>query len=67
MEKGGVLFVDNLLWHGYAAVSDVPEKFSSGAEHIRKFNRIFMERIELQSTIITVGDGIGLAIKTGIL
>ncbi|HVO76002.1 MAG TPA: O-methyltransferase, partial [Ignavibacteriaceae bacterium] len=27
LKKGGVIFVDNLLWHGYAAVKKVPANY----------------------------------------
>jgi predicted O-methyltransferase YrrM len=63
LNKGGILFVDNLLWHGWTAASDVPEKFKRGSEKIRAFNKAFLEHPGLKSAIYPVGDGIGIGIK----
>jgi predicted O-methyltransferase YrrM len=63
LRKGGVIVVDNLLWHGYAAVKKVPPKYKQSTEHIRKFNKMFREQASLQSSILPIGDGIGLGIK----
>lgn len=63
LKKRGVIFVDNLLWHGYAASKDVPQNYKSSTEHIRKFNSLFMSQTALQTTILPIGDGIGLGIK----
>lgn len=64
LKKKGILFVDNLLWHGYAAAKRVPKKFKNSTKMIRDFNKVFMSQQNLQSTILTIGDGIGLAVKT---
>jgi predicted O-methyltransferase YrrM len=64
LKKSGVIFVDNLLWHGYAALDEIPDDAYIGStDHIRKFNAMFMNHPDLKTTIITVGDGIGLGIK----
>jgi len=63
LKKGGVIFVDNLLWHGFAAASVVPEKFKASTKYIRDFNKLFTENKKLQTTILPVGDGVGLGIK----
>lgn len=63
LKRGGVLFVDNLLWHGYAASSKVPTNYRNSTKAIREFNKLFMSQDALQTTIITVGDGIGLGVK----
>lgn len=63
LNKNGVLFVDNLLWQGYAASKDVPNKYKTSTEQIRKFNKIFMSHPELKSAIFPVGDGVGIGIK----
>lgn len=63
LKKGGVIFVDNLLWHGYAAASEVPEKYTASTNYIRDFNKLFTNNKKLQTTILPVGDGIGLGIK----
>jgi len=63
LKRGGVIFIDNLLWHGFAATQKVPREYKSSAKHIREFNKIFMSRSTLEATILPVGDGIGLGIK----
>ncbi|MGE5496551.1 MAG: O-methyltransferase [Syntrophothermus sp.] len=63
LKKGGILFVDNLLWHGYTAAKQVPKKFQTSTEHIRQFNREFLSHPDLKASILPIGDGIGLGIK----
>lgn len=63
LNMGGVMFIDNLLWHGYAAIDNVPQKYVNSAKHIKKFNEMFMAREDFNSVILPVGDGIGLGIK----
>lgn len=63
LKKGGVIFIDNLLWHGFAATQKVPKEYKESTKHIRDFNRIFMNQPNLNTTILPVGDGIGLGIK----
>lgn len=63
LKKGGVLFVDNLLWHGYTAAKSVPESYKKSTKTIREFNKMFMNSTALHSTILSIGDGIGLGVK----
>jgi predicted O-methyltransferase YrrM len=63
LKRGGVIVIDNLLWQGYAAASKVPAKYKSSTKHIREFNKIFIEQPNLITTILPIGDGIGLGIK----
>jgi predicted O-methyltransferase YrrM len=63
LKKGGVIFVDNLLWHGYVASKKVPAKYKNSTKHIKEFNRIFMIQPSLHSVILPVGDGIGIGVK----
>ena len=63
LKKNGILFVDNLLWHGYAASKEVPEEYETSTKFIRDFNKVFMSHSLLKTTILPVGDGIGLGIK----
>jgi len=63
LKKKGVIFVDNLLWHGYAAAPEVPEKYKTSTKFIREFNKIFMDHPGLKTTLIPVGDGIGLGVR----
>ena len=63
LKKNGVIFIDNLLWHGYAAAQEIPENYRESAKHIKRFNEIFISHKMLKTTIIPVGDGIGLGVK----
>lgn len=63
LNKRGVIFIDNLLWHGFPASKDVPLKYKRSTEHIREFNKLFVSQKGLKTTILSVGDGIGLGIK----
>ena len=63
LKKEGIVFVDNLLWHGYAASKRVPQKYKSSSKQIRDFNLVFTSQENLKTTILSVGDGIGIGVK----
>ncbi len=63
LKKGGIIFIDNLLWHGYAAASKVPGAYKISAKHIKEFNILFMSQTNLKASILPIGDGIGLGVK----
>lgn len=63
LKKRGVILIDNLLWHGFPASRNVPDEYKKSTEHIRKFNKLFMSQQALDTTILSVGDGIGMGIK----
>ncbi|MGE5363391.1 MAG: O-methyltransferase [Bacteroidota bacterium] len=63
LKRRGVLFVDNLLWHGFAASSSVPEKYMRSTEHVRRFNEMFLSDSSISASIYPIGDGIGIGIK----
>ncbi len=63
LKRGGIIVVDNLLWQGYAASTRIPVKYKESTKHIKQFNKIFTKQQNLISTILPIGDGIGLGIK----
>lgn len=63
LKRGGLIVVDNLLWHGYAASSKVPPNYRTSTKLIREFNNIFSKQENLITTILPVGDGLGIGIK----
>ena len=63
LNKGGIIFVDNLLWSGYAAKKVVPKKYKNSSRHIKEFNNYFMNHESLFTTLLPIGDGIGIGIK----
>lgn len=63
LEIGGLIVVDNLLWKG--RVADPPEEDDPAADAIRQFNVYFSIHPQLASVVLPLGDGVGLAAKTG--
>ncbi|MCJ7553960.1 MAG: O-methyltransferase [Ignavibacteriaceae bacterium] len=63
LKKGGVIVIDNLLWQGYVATTRIPKKYKNSTNFIREFNRIFTSQENLVTTILPVGDGLGIGIK----
>jgi len=63
LKKGGVLFVDNLLWYGYPAAKTVPKSFQRSTKFIREFNKLFVNHSNLNASIYPIGDGVGVGIK----
>lgn len=63
LKRGGIIFIDNLLWHGYAGSKEVPKAYQNSTKLIREFNKLFTSQANLKSSILPIGDGIGLGIK----
>ncbi|MBK6912965.1 MAG: O-methyltransferase [Ignavibacteriales bacterium] len=63
LKKGGVIVVDNLLWHGFVAGKSVPAEYKISTNHIKEFNKIFLTQPNLRSSIQPIGDGLGIGIK----
>lgn len=63
LKEGGIVVVDNLLWHGWAAADEVPKKYKNSTKNIREFNEYFMALPGFLTSILSVGDGIGLGVK----
>jgi predicted O-methyltransferase YrrM len=52
-----------LLWRGYAASSKIPGDQKNAVKVIREFNTVFTSQQNLKTTILPVGDGIGIGVK----
>jgi caffeoyl-CoA O-methyltransferase len=63
LRSGGVVIVDNLLWGGRVAQA-ASDNDESSTIALREFNRYFLNHRELCSEILSVGDGLGYAVKT---
>jgi predicted O-methyltransferase YrrM len=63
--KGGLVVVDNLLWHGNvpAADADVEEDWRDSTEALRAFNERILAHDQLDAIISPLGDGTGIASK----
>ena len=60
LRKGGVIAVDNVLWHGN--VLD-PADHSADTEAIRAFNTKLLEDTRVAMSLVTLGDGLTVACK----
>lgn len=63
LRKGGIMVVDNLLWHGFAASPRVPSQYKESTRHIREFNLLFRNQPNLKTSILPIGDGLGVGVK----
>ena len=63
---GGLIVVDNLLWHGFVAEEDenIPESYLPSTKLVREFNQLFFNHPSFKTLLLPVGDGVGLGIKT---
>jgi len=59
LRPGGVVIVDNLLWGGRVASDD--NETSTVA--LRKFNPYFINHPQLKAELLSIGDGLGYAVK----
>jgi len=59
LRTGGVVIVDNLLWGGRVASDD--DETSTVA--LREFNTYFINHPQLRAEVLSVGDGLGYAVK----
>ncbi|HEY2963334.1 MAG TPA: O-methyltransferase [Pyrinomonadaceae bacterium] len=63
LRSGGVVIVDNLLWGGRVA-QQANSSDESSTIALREFNRYVINHPQLRSEILSVGDGLGYAVKT---
>lgn len=61
LRAGGVVIVDNLLWGGKVATDPDSSDRDTGA--LQKFNKQFIAHKQLRSVVLSVGDGLGYAVK----
>jgi predicted O-methyltransferase YrrM len=62
LRTGGVVVVDNLLWGGRVA-EEASASDESSTKALRDFNSYFINHPQLRSEILSVGDGLGYAVK----
>jgi caffeoyl-CoA O-methyltransferase len=63
LRTGGVVIVDNLLWGGRVA-QPAQASDESSTVALREFNHYFINHPQLRSEILSIGDGLGYAVKT---
>ncbi|HAF21792.1 MAG TPA: O-methyltransferase [Blastocatellia bacterium] len=63
LRGGGVVIVDNLLWGGQVAGKIRSADQESSTNALREFNKYFVNHPKLRAEILSVGDGLGYAVK----
>ena len=61
LRTGGVVIVDNLLWGGKVATDPASEDRDTAA--LQRFNQHFIQNPRLKALVLSVGDGLGYAVK----
>lgn len=66
LSVGGLVVADNLLWKGHVADPPVDESSDdeATAEALATFNAYLMIHPQLESLVLPLGDGLGVAVKT---
>ncbi len=54
LSKGGLIIIDNVLWHGEVADEKINDKFTTS---IREFNKFVTKDKRVEQIIIPLGDG----------
>jgi predicted O-methyltransferase YrrM len=65
LRSGGVVIVDNLLWGGQVAGEIRSPDQESSTKALREFNKYFVNHPKLRAEVLSVGDGLGYAVKIG--
>jgi caffeoyl-CoA O-methyltransferase len=63
LRKGALILVDNVLWSGKVANEEIP-KDDKLTNSLKEFNEYFSNHPDIETTILTIGDGIALGIKS---
>ena len=63
LRRGGVVIVDNLLWGGQVAGEIRSLDQESSTKALREFNKYFVNHPRLRAEVLSVGDGLGYAVK----
>ncbi len=63
LRAGGVVIVDNLLWGGQVAGEIRSPDQERSTKALREFNQRFVNHPQLRAEVLSVGDGLGYAVK----
>jgi predicted O-methyltransferase YrrM len=63
LRSGGIVIVDNLLWGGQVAGEIRSPDQESSTNALREFNKFFVNHPKLLAEVLSVGDGLGYAVK----
>jgi predicted O-methyltransferase YrrM len=59
---GGTVLFDNLLWKGW--VAEPPDEADPATAALAAFNPYLMVHPQLRASLLPLGDGVGVAVKT---
>jgi len=63
LRSGAVVICDNLLWGGQVAGQIRSDDQKTSTEALREFNQYFVNHPQLRAEVLSVGDGLGYAVK----
>jgi predicted O-methyltransferase YrrM len=63
LRVGGVVIADNLLWGGQVAGEINTDKDVISTLALREFNQFFVNHPQLKAQVLSIGDGLGYAVK----
>lgn len=64
LNKGGMIILDNLFWHGQViGIKEKSARFQKAVKTLKKFNKKFIDNDQLESVILPIGDGLGIGVK----
>ncbi len=63
LKTNGVVIVDNVLWGGQVAGEIRSQDQIASTQALREFNERFVNHAQLRAEILSVGDGLGYAVK----
>jgi caffeoyl-CoA O-methyltransferase len=63
LRVGGVVIVDNLLWGGQVAGEIRSPDQEASTNALREFNKYFVNHPKLRAAVLSVGDGLGYAVR----
>jgi caffeoyl-CoA O-methyltransferase len=63
LRVGGVVIADNLLWGGQVAGEISTPDRTASTQALRDFNQRFVRHPQLLAEVLSVGDGLGYAVK----
>ena len=62
LKRSGLIVVDNLLWGGHAAEEPAAGD-SADLKALRAFSKTFINHPQLDTTIVPIGDGLGIGAR----
>jgi len=63
LRVGGIVVADNLLWGGQVAGEVRAPEQTASTQALREFNQRFVRHPQLLAEVLSVGDGLGYAVK----